>query len=590
MNTLKKLQHYMGNRKALLPLSMVLSAFSALAGMLPYILIWLIVKELFDTGSVATSGKTITYAWWAAGAAVGSVIFYFAALMASHLAAFRVESNMRYESMRKIVRMPLGFFDNNTSGRIRKIIDDNAGVTHSFLAHQLPDLAATFVVPLATLILIFIFDWRLGLASLIPIVAALLVMSLMMGGKERQFMKSYMTSLEEMNTEAVEYVRGIPVVKVFQQTIFSFKNFHKSIMNYNKMVFGYTRLWEKPMSAYTVIINSFVFVLAPVAILLIGYTGNYASVLLNFFLFILITPVFSQCIMKSMYLDQALGQASEAMERLENLTSFEVLPDTASPQLINNFDICFDRVSFSYPGTEQKAIDNMSFTIPQGKTIALVGASGSGKTTIARLVPRFWEVNEGRILIGNINVKDILTKDLMKHISFVFQNTKLFKTTLLENIRYGNPDASIEDVERAVDMAQCREIIDKQPLGLNTKIGTEGTYLSGGEQQRIVLARAILKNAPIVVLDEATAFADPENEHLIQKALRELTKGKTVLMIAHRLTSIKDADNILVVSNGKIAEQGSHDELINQKGIYLNMWNEYQQSVRWTIGKEVAHA
>lgn len=580
----------MGNRKALLPLSMVLSALSALAGMLPYILIWLIVKELFDTGSVTTSGNTITYAWWAAGSAIGSVIFYFAALMSSHLAAFRVESNMRYESMQKVVRMPLGFFDNNTSGRIRKIIDDNAGVTHSFLAHQLPDLAATFVVPLAAIILIFIFDWRLGLASLIPIIAALSVMALMMGGKERQFMKSYMTSLEEMNTEAVEYVRGIPVVKVFQQTIFSFKNFHKSIMNYNKMVFGYTRLWEKPMSAYTIIINSFIFVLAPVAILLIGYTGNYAAVLLNFFLFILITPVFSQCIMKSMYLDQALGQTSEAMGRLENLTSFDTLSDTATSQSISNFDICFDKVSFSYPGTEKKVIDNISFTIPQGKTIALVGASGSGKTTIARLVPRFWEVNEGKILIGGINVRDIGTANLMKHISFVFQNTKLFKTTLLENIKYGNPEATIEEVERAVDMAQCREIINKQPLGLNTKIGTEGTYLSGGEQQRIVLARAILKNAPIVVLDEATAFADPENEHLIQEALRKLTQGKTVLMIAHRLTSIKDADNILVISNGKIAEQGTHDELINQKGIYLNMWNEYQQSVRWTIGKEVIHA
>lgn len=590
MNTLKKLQHYMGNRKALLPLSMVLSALSALAGMLPYILIWLIVKELFDTGSVTASGNTITYAWWAAGSAIGSVIFYFAALMSSHLAAFRVESNMRYESMQKIVRMPLGFFDSNTSGRIRKIIDDNAGVTHSFLAHQLPDLAATFVVPLAAIILIFIFDWRLGLASLVPIIAALSVMALMMGGKERQFMKSYMTSLEEMNTEAVEYVRGIPVVKVFQQTIFSFKNFHKSIMNYNKMVFGYTRLWEKPMSAYTVIINSFIFVLAPVAILLIGYTGNYAAVLLNFFLFILITPIFSQCIMKSMYLDQALGQASEAMIRLENLTSFEVLPDTTNPQSISNFDICFDKVSFTYPGAEQKAVDNISFTIPQGKTVALVGASGSGKTTIARLVPRFWEVNEGQVLIGGVNVKDIDTKDLMKHISFVFQNTKLFKTTLLENIKYGNPEATIEDVERAMNMAQCREIINKQTLGLNTKIGTEGTYLSGGEQQRIVLARAILKNAPIVVLDEATAFADPENEHLIQEALRELTQGKTVLMIAHRLTSIKDADNILVISNGKIAEQGTHDELINQKGIYLNMWNEYQQSVCWTIGKEVIHA
>lgn len=580
----------MGSRKALLPISMALSALSGLAGILPFILIWLIVKELLNTGSDTLGGNIVTYAWWAAGSAIVGVILYFAALMASHLAAFRVESNLRCEAMQKIVKMPLGFFDNNTSGRIRKIIDDNASITHSFLAHQLPDLAATILMPVATIALIFVFDWKLGLACMIPLIGSVMVMAMMMGGKERQFMKSYMTSLEEMNTEAVEYVRGIPVVKVFQQTIFSFKNFHKSIMNYNKMVFGYTRLWEKPMSAFTVIINSFVFVLAPVAILLIGNSGNYAPTLLNFFLFILITPVFSQSIMKSMYLDQALGQAGEAIGRLDNLTSFTVLPATVEPKSVEKFDIRFDNVFFSYPNATQNAVDGVTFTIPQGKTVALVGTSGSGKTTIARLVPRFWEASEGRILVGGINVKDIAQQELMKHISFVFQNSRLFKTTLLENIKYGNPNATMDEVHRAVDMAQCREIIDKQPLGLNTKIGTEGTYLSGGEQQRIVLARAILKNAPIVVLDEATAFADPENEHLIHKALGELTKGKTVLMIAHRLTSVTDADNILVIDKGKIAEHGSHIELLAKQEIYLHMWNEYQQSVRWTIGKEVSHA
>ncbi|NDV83214.1 ABC transporter ATP-binding protein [Bacteroides sp. 51] len=590
MNTLKRFQQYMGNRKVLFPISMVLSALSALAGMLPYILIWLIVKSLFANGGVASSGEVITYAWWAAGSAIASVILYFAALMCSHLAAFRVETSIRRMAMEKIVRMPLGFFDNNTSGRIRKIIDDNAGITHSFLAHQLPDLAATIIIPVVAVILIFIFDWKLGLACMVPIIAAMGVMMLMMGGKERRFMTSYMTSLEEMNTEAVEYVRGIPVVKVFQQTIFSFKNFHKSIMNYNKMVFGYTRLWEKPMSAFTVIINSFVFLLAPVAILLIGNTGNYTEVLLNFFLFILITPVFSQSIMKSMYLDQALGQAEEAIGRLDDLTAFSALSTSSTPQKIETFDITFDDVFFNYPDTEKNAVDGVSFSIPQGSTVALVGASGSGKTTIARLVPRFWEATKGQIRIGGVNVKDIAPEELMKHVSFVFQNTKLFKTTLLENIKYGNPNATFDEVERAVDIAQCRDVINKQPLQLETKIGADGTYLSGGEQQRIVLARAILKNAPIVVLDEATAFADPENEHLIHKALKELTKGKTVLMIAHRLTSIVDADQILVIDNGRIAEQGKHKELINKQGIYCNMWNEYQQSVRWTIGKEVVHA
>lgn len=579
----------MGKRKVLLPAAMLLSALSALAGMLPYILIWLIVRELLEHGEITSSGNVVTYAWWAAGMAVASIVLYFAALMSSHLAAFRVESNLRKEAMRQIVRMPLGFFDINTSGRIRKIIDDNAGVTHSFLAHQLPDLAATFLVPLVAAILIFVFDWILGLACIVPVIIAMLVMGFMMNAEGRQFMKSYMTSLEEMNTEAVEYVRGIPVVKVFQQTIYSFKNFHRCIMNYNKMVFGYTRMWEKPMSLYTVIINGFVFFLAPLAILLIGYSGNYASVLLNFFLFVLITPVFSQSIMKSMYLNQALGQASEAIGRLENLVAYEHLTVVEHPQPVKEFSIQFEKVSFSYPGANQKAVDDVSFTIPQGNTVALVGASGGGKTTIARLVPRFWEATEGKVLIGGINVREIVPEELMKYISFVFQNTKLFKTSLLENIKYGNPDATMEEVERAVDMAQCREIINKLPLGLNTKIGTEGTYLSGGEQQRIVLARAILKNAPIIVLDEATAFADPENEHLIQQALKELTKGKTVLMIAHRLSSITDADNILVIDKGKIAEQGTHANLLGKQGIYYHMWNEYQQSVRWTIGKEVSN-
>lgn len=590
MSILKRLQQYAGKRKALFPLSMALSAISALAGMLPFIFIWLIVRELLSVGGDFTSETVITYSWWAVGSAIGSVILYFGALMASHLAAFKVESNMRREAMRKIVRMPLGFFDNNTSGKIRKVIDDNAGITHTFLAHQLPDLAVTIIIPVVALILIFVFNWQLGLACLIPIVVAFVLMMSMMGKKEQEFLKRYMTSLEEMNTEAVEYVRGIPVVKVFQQTIYSFKNFHKSIMNYNKMVSQYSKSCKKAMSGYTVMINSFVFILAPVAILLIGNTGGFTSVLLNFFLFILITPIFSQSIMKSMYLQQALGQAGEAISRLDNLTDVEQLYVADNSEQLNSFDIRFEDVVFAYPDAKQNAVDGVSFSIPQGHTAALVGASGSGKTTIARLVPRFWDACEGAVLINGINVKDIASDELMKHISFVFQNTKLFKTTLLENIKYGNPDASLEEVNRAVDMAQCRDIIDKQPLGLNTRIGTEGTYLSGGEQQRIVLARAILKNAPIVVLDEATAFADPENEHLIQHALKELTNGKTVLMIAHRLTSIADADNILVINKGKITEQGTHNELINQKGIYNNMWNEYQQSVQWTIGKEATHA
>jgi ATP-binding cassette subfamily B protein len=589
MSTLKKLQSYADGRRVLIPVSMSLSAVSALAGMLPYVFIWLIVRELFEAGGAAGSGNITAYAWWAAGSAIGSIILYYIALMSAHLAAFRVESNLRREAMKRIVRMPLGFFDVNTGGRIRKIIDDNAGVTHAFLAHQLPDLAGTILIPVVAAVLIFVYDWRLGLACLAPVAVSLLLMATMMGGKGRRFLKNYMTSFEEMNTEAVEYVRGIPVVKVFQQTIFSFKNFHRSIMNYNRMVCGYSRLWEKPMSAYTVIINSFAFVLAPVTILLTGPTADYASVLLHFFLFILITPVFSQSIMRSMYIDQALGQASEAIGRLDNLTDFALPSVPERPVPVKAFDVRFEDVSFTYPGTDRKAIDGIDFSIPQGKTVALAGPSGGGKTTIARLVPRFWEAGQGRVSIGGVDVKDIDPGELMKHVSFVFQHTKLFKTTLFENITYGNPGATMDEVERAVDAAQCREIIDRQPLRYETRIGTDGTYLSGGEQQRIVLARAILKNAPIVVLDEATAFADPENEHLIHRALQALMKGKTVLMIAHRLTSIVDADQILVIDGGRVVERGAHLELIEKGGLYNDMWNEYRQSVRWTIGKEITH-
>lgn len=588
MNTLFKLQEYMTGRKALLPGAIAVSALSSLMGMLPYIFIWLIIRELL-TVSTWSAALVSTYAWWAMGTAVGGVILYFCALSLSHLAAFRVEANMRCHSMKRVMMMPLGFFDNNTSGRIRRIIDENAGVTHSFLAHQLPDLAGSILMPLASLVLVFVFDWRLGLACMVPVIASMMIMSFMMGGRGQHFMKSYMDSLEKMNTEAVEYVRGIPVVKVFQQTVFSFKSFHDSIMKYKNMVTEYTRMWENPMSVYIVIINGFAFFLVPVAILLIGRSGNVTAVLVDLFLFVLVTPVFSQSIMRSMYLNQALGQAGEAVNRLEKLLDAKPLPVVAEPVSITGHDITFEDVVFSYPGAETNALDGISFHLPEGDTAALVGASGSGKTTIARMIPRFWDVNSGTVRIGGVDVRNIDPAELMRNVSFVFQNTRLFKRSLLENIRYGNPSASLAEVEKAVDLAQCREIISRLPEGLNTKIGINGTYLSGGEQQRIILARAILKDAPIVVLDEATAFADPENEYLIQQALSKITEGKTVLMIAHRLTSVRSADMILVVDRGRIAERGKHSELVSGCGLYTAMWEEYQRSVSWTIG-EVQYA
>lgn len=585
MKTLSKLQGYMGRRKALLPVAIVLSALGGLAGLAPFVFIWLIVRELLSGGDIGAQTQVISYAWWAAGTAVGGVVLYFGALMCSHLAAFRVESNIRKSAMRRIVGMPLGFFDSNTTGRIRKIIDDNASITHSFLAHQLPDMAGTALVPLLAVVLIAAFDWRLGLACLVPVFTAMGIMAYTMNTRGREFMRQYMNLLEQMNTEAVEYVRGIPVVKVFQQTVYSFKNFYRTIMQYNHTATRYTRLWERPMTLYTVIINSFAYFLVPVAVILTGMGEGVGTVLVNFILFVLVTPVFSECVMKSMYIGQAFAQADEAVRRLDSLTDYPTLKETAEPVQPATYGITFSNVTFAYPGTDTDVLKNVTFTVQQGKRVALVGASGSGKTTIARLVPRFYDVDGGSVRIGGVDVRDISHKELMRTVSFVFQNPQLIKTTILENIVYGRPEATMEEVNRAVDMAQCREIIDRLPDGLDTVIGTEGTYLSGGERQRIALARAFLKNAPVIVLDEATAFADPENEHLMQAALRELTRGKTVITIAHRLTSVADADEILVIDNGRIAERGTHDTLLGMKGIYYNRWNEYCRAVNWTIEK-----
>lgn len=575
----------MGRRKALLPVAIVLSALGGLAGLAPFVFIWLIVRELLSGGDIGAQTQVISYAWWAAGTAVGGVVLYFGALMCSHLAAFRVESNIRKSAMRRIVGMPLGFFDSNTTGRIRKIIDDNASITHSFLAHQLPDMAGTALVPLLAVALIAAFDWRLGLACLVPVFTAMGIMAYTMNTRGREFMRQYMNLLEQMNTEAVEYVRGIPVVKVFQQTVYSFKNFYRTIMQYNHTATRYTRLWERPMTLYTVIINSFAYFLVPVAVILTGMGEGVGTVLVNLILFVLVTPVFSECVMKSMYIGQAFAQADEAVSRLDGLTAYPTLKETAEPVQPATYGITFSNVTFAYPGTDTDVLKNVTFTVQQGKRVALVGASGSGKTTIARLVPRFYDVDGGSVRIGGVDVRDISHKELMRTVSFVFQNPQLIKTTILENIRYGRPEATMEEVNRAVDMAQCREIIDRLPDGLDTVIGTEGTYLSGGERQRIALARALLKDAPVIVLDEATAFADPENEHLMQAALRELTRGKTVITIAHRLTSVADADEILVIDNGRIAERGTHDTLLGMKGIYYNRWKEYCRAVNWTIEK-----
>ena len=583
IKTLKRLGAYMGRRKWLLPCSVGLSAVNGLLSLVPFILLWLVVRILLTAEGDLADTSLWDYALAAFVVSVANILLYFLALMLSHLAAFRIEINMRRWAMERLMRAPLGFFDTQNTGRMRKIIDEDSGQTHTFVAHILPDVAGSVVAPLGVIILLFMVDWQMGLASMVPLVCAFGIMGYMMNPKNNHFQRMYLDALEKMSAEAVEYVRGIPVVKVFQQTVFSFKRFYDSIINYRDLVIKYTLLWRTPMSAYIVAINAFAFFLVPTGILLIGHGGQTAVVISDMTLYVLIAPVISVNVMKAMHLSQNLFLANEAVDRLEKLTDATPLPDSETPQRAKSSDICLHNVSFRYDGAEKDAVSHIDLTIGEGKTVALVGPSGSGKTTIARLIPRFWDVREGSVSIGGTDVRQMDKAELMHSVSFVFQNTRLFKTSILENVRYGTPEATLDEVNRAIDLSQSREIIDRLPQGLNTIIGSEGTYLSGGEQQRIVLARAILKDAPIVVLDEATAFADPENEHLIREALAHLIHGKTVLMIAHRLTTVQDADSIVVVANGRIAEQGTHEELMARKSMYNRMWNEYQQSVAWKL-------
>ena len=567
----------------MLPCSVVLSAVNGLLSLVPFIFLWLVVRTLLTADGNLADTPVWDYAIAAFVVSVANVLLYFAALMLSHLSAFRIETNMRRTAMERLMRVPLGFFDTQNTGRMRKIIDEDSSQTHTFVAHILPDVAGSVVAPIGIIVLLLAVDWQLGIAAMVPIVCAFGIMGYMMNPKNNDFQRMYLDAQEKMSAEAVEYVRGIPVVKVFQQTVFSFKRFHDSIINYRDLVIRYTLLWRTPMSAYTIAINAFAFLLVPTGIILIGHGGETAIIVSDMVLYVLIAPIIAANVMKAMHLSQNLFLANEAVDRLEKLTAPPPLPESSEPEKATAFDVSLRNVSFRYEAAEHDAVNHIDLDIPQGKTVALVGASGSGKTTIARLIPRFWDVREGSLKIGGVDVRHMDKAVLMRNVSFVFQNTRLFKTSILENIRYGNPDATIEQVNRAVDLSQSREIIERLPQGLNTVIGAEGTYLSGGEQQRIVLARAILKDAPIVVLDEATAFADPENEHLIRQAFAHLTCGKTVLMIAHRLTTVQDADNIVVVDNGRIAEQGTHQQLMEKATLYYKMWNEYQKSVAWKL-------
>lgn len=587
-NKFIRLLNYSGNYKYLTIVGMFLSALSAICLLVPFVYIWDVVNALLAVAPDFTKAQNLdVYAINAFTFAVLGIILNFFGLMGTHLSAFKNEKNMKDAAIKHLLKLPLGYFSNHTSGGLRKIIDYSTAKTEIFLAHQLFDLIGAIMTPIVFLILLFSFDWRLGLICLIPIILCFVFMYPMFSKESRNSMEKYEKYLEEMNGEAVEYVRGIPVTKAFQQSIYSFKNFINAIKNYGKFSAEYSMSTHIPMTAFTVSINGFFALLIPAGILLAGSVVD-VKFFANFMFYIIFTPICAVMMMKIMTVSQDWMLASCALDSIEAILNENPLVDPINPQKPKNHSIEFEGVYFDYENADgdEHILNDVNLKINENETVALVGPSGGGKTTIASLIPRFWDVNQGSIKVGDVDVRSISTKELMKNISFVFQNTTLFKDSIYNNVAIGRKGASRDDVKKALSLTQCDDIIDELPDGINTVIGSEGTYLSGGQQQRIALARAVLKDAPIIILDEATALADPENEYLIQKAISEITKDKTVIMIAHRLSSVKNVDKIYVVENGRIVEEGNHNTLIDSGGIYSRMWDEFNQSIQWKVKSE----
>ncbi len=582
---LSRLMGYAGNYRYFTYASWVLSAVSALVALVPFVYIWKILRDVLNAAPDYAQAVNIPhYGWMAVLFAVLAYLIYIAALMCSHLSAFRVATNLRLEVSEHLATLPLGFTETFGSGKLRKIIHESTGAAETFLAHQLPDKYNAMATPIGLLVLLLVFDWRLGLLSLVPVALGFVIMSAMTGRRMADKMRQYGNALESMSNEAVEYVRGIPVVKTFGQSVFSFKKFKATIDEYEKWVIAYTKELRMPMMLYTAAING-VFAFLIVGGLLFTRNGVTSEFLLNLLFYIIITPVISLTLTRIMYMSENELVVADALARVDSVLDAEPVPENDHPRHPKDASVSLKDVHFSYDG-KTDVIKGVSLKIQPGQMVAFVGPSGGGKSTLANLICRFFDVQSGSVRVGGADVRDIPKKELMDTISFVFQNSRLLKGSILDNVRLGRAQATEAEVLAALKAAQCMDIVEKFPEGIHTVIGTKGVYLSGGEQQRIAIARAMLKNAPILLLDEATAFADPDNEAKVQAAFAQLAKGKTVLMIAHRLSTVANADCIYVVQDGQIVESGTKDELCAQNGLFARMWQEYQASVQWKVAKE----
>ncbi len=584
-SNLSRLMGYAGRRRYLAYASWVLSAVSALIALVPYWYIWRIIQEVLAVApDFQRAAGLVRNGWMAVLFAVIAVLVYIAGLMCSHMGAFRVATNLRIAAMEHLVKLPLGAVEAFGSGKLRKIVNESSGATETYLAHQLPDRAGAIATPCGLLALLLVFDWRLGLLSLVPVLLGFLIMMAMTGSRMQQKMKEYQNALEDMSNQAVEYVRGIPVVKTFGQTIFSFKKFKGSIDQYQKWVIAYTKELRTPMMCYTAAING-VFVFLTAGALLFTRDGVTSEFLLNLLFYIIITPIISVTLTRIMFQSENAMIVDDALQRIDSVLSLSPLEEASRPRYPRDSSIALSHVRFSYDG-QKDVLKDISLTVPAGQTVAFVGPSGGGKTTLANVIARFFDPQGGSVFIGGVDVKSIPKAELMNTISFVFQNSRLIKTSILENVRMGKPGATREEVLEALENAQCADILEKLPQGVDTVIGAKGVYLSGGEQQRIAIARVMLKNAPILILDEATAFADPDNEAKVQAAFSRLSQGKTVIMIAHRLSTVANVDRIYVIQDGRLAESGTSGELLARNGLFRSMWENYQTSVQWKVEKE----